>query len=100
VPAAGQSGALQLAADPGGQLKFDKSSLNATAGKVTIAFVNRSPVPHDVTIEQGARKLTGSPVITSSMTSVSAQLKPGAYTFYCSVDAHRQAGMQGTLTVR
>jgi uncharacterized cupredoxin-like copper-binding protein len=31
---------------------------------------------------------------------VSAQLKPGNYTFYCSVPGHRQAGMQGTLTVK
>ena len=27
-------------------------------------------------------------------------LKPGTYTFYCSVDAHRQGGMQGKLTVK
>jgi uncharacterized cupredoxin-like copper-binding protein len=27
-------------------------------------------------------------------------VKPGTYTFYCSVDAHKAAGMEGTLTVQ
>jgi uncharacterized cupredoxin-like copper-binding protein len=30
----------------------------------------------------------------------SRAVAPGEYAFYCSVDAHRAAGMQGTLTVK
>jgi uncharacterized cupredoxin-like copper-binding protein len=32
--------------------------------------------------------------------TVSETLKPGTYTFYCSVDGHEAAGMKGTLTVK
>jgi uncharacterized cupredoxin-like copper-binding protein len=31
---------------------------------------------------------------------VSADLKPGTYTFLCTVDGHAAAGMKGTLTVQ
>ena len=90
---------LALAADPGGALKYDKKALSAKAGKVTIAFTNASQIGHDVTIAKGPTKLGGTSVITNSKASVSLTLKPGAYVFYCSVPGHRQAGMQGTLTV-
>ena len=32
--------------------------------------------------------------------TITVALKPGKYTFYCPVDAHKQAGMKGTLTVK
>jgi len=93
------AGSLKLSADPGGQLAFEQESLTAAAGAVTIELSNDSPVPHDVTIEQGGRKIAGSPVVASDSTSVSADLEPGEYTFYCSVSTHRGAGMEGKLTV-
>jgi plastocyanin len=98
-PAATAGAPLALAADPTGMLKFDKKTLSAKAGKVTIDFTNKSQVGHDVTVAQGATKIGGTPVITNSQASVSVNLKAGQYVFYCSVPGHRQAGMQGTLTV-
>jgi uncharacterized cupredoxin-like copper-binding protein len=100
APPAGGGGAIPLAADPSGQLKFDKTALEAKAGTVTIAMKNASPVPHDVSIEGGGVDEKGKLVKDGGTSTVAAKLKPGSYTFYCSVPGHRQAGMQGKLTVR
>jgi plastocyanin len=99
APAAGAPATIAIAADPSGQLAYDKKQLQAKPGKVTFEFTNKSPIGHDVTIEQGGTKIAGSSIITGSTTTFTADLKPGSYVFYCSVDSHRQLGMQGTLTV-
>ncbi|MFL5821667.1 MAG: plastocyanin/azurin family copper-binding protein [Solirubrobacteraceae bacterium] len=92
-------GAVQVAADPSGQLAYQQKALSARAGKVTIQFTNQSPLPHDVTIESGGRRIGGTRQISQSKTTATVPLRPGTYTFYCSVDSHRQAGMHGTLAV-
>ncbi len=90
---------LQLAADPS-QLAFDQTELSAKAGKVTIDFNNPSPIPHNVVIEENGKELTGFEPIAEGEESETATLKPGTYTFFCSVPGHREAGMEGTLTVK
>jgi uncharacterized cupredoxin-like copper-binding protein len=89
---------LQLVADPSGALKFDKTTLTAPAGRVMIELTNESGVLHDVVISGGSLKET-SKRITEGSTSVTAVVGPGTYAFYCSVPGHREAGMEGTLTV-
>jgi plastocyanin len=91
---------LQLAADPGGALKFDTTSLEAKAGKVTIDFTNDSSLPHNVTIDGPGVEDEGTDTIKGSTANTTLDLKPGKYTFYCSVDGHRAAGMEGTLVVK
>jgi uncharacterized cupredoxin-like copper-binding protein len=39
------------------------------------------------------------PTFRGASNTLSLNLKPGTYTFFCSVPGHRQAGMQGTLVV-
>jgi plastocyanin len=99
-PAPGGTSAVAIAADPSGQLKYDTTSLRATPGKVVITFTNQSPVPHNVTLEvKGGAQVAATPTITGSRASITAALKPGTYTYFCSVDSHRQLGMMGTLVV-
>jgi plastocyanin len=95
------SGGLELAADPSGQLKFTKTSLSAKAGKVTIAFTNSASLAHNLTIASASGTVVGAtPTFQGGSKTLSLNLKPGTYTFYCSVPGHRQAGMQGTLVVK
>lgn len=99
--AEGGGGKLSLAANPEGQLKFDTTSLTAKAGKVEIAFTNASPLGHNVTVASSSGAVVGStPTFEGGSKTLSVTLKPGTYKFYCSVPGHRQAGMEGTLTVQ
>ncbi len=97
--AAGASTSLKLEANPQGQLAFNTKSLAAKAGSVTITMTNMSQVEHNVTIAEGSNVLGQTPVFVGGSKTLTVNLKPGTYTFYCSVPGHRQAGMEGTLTV-
>jgi plastocyanin len=99
-PAAkGPGGTVKLAADPT-QIAFDTKSLSSKPGKVTIDFNNPAQIQHDVVIAQGSKVLGKSQLISQGKTTASADLAPGSYVFYCDVPGHREAGMEGTLTVK
>jgi plastocyanin len=91
--------ALTLAANPSGQLMYNTRALSAKAGTVTITMSNMSPLEHNVTVAQGSSVLGATPTFIGGSKTLTLSLKPGTYTFYCSVPGHRQAGMEGTLTV-
>ena len=90
---------IALASPADGSLKFDKSTLEAKAGTVTINYDNPSTTAHAVEIE-GNGVEEESDTITEGKTSVTADLKPGTYEFYCPVDSHKAQGMEGKLTVK
>jgi plastocyanin len=97
---AGSGSSVDIEADPSGNLAFTSDEADAEAGEVTVDFTNSSPVPHDVRIESsGGKDIGGTKVISEGNESAKVNLKPGEYTFFCSVPGHRQAGMEGTLTV-
>jgi plastocyanin len=100
---AGGGGGATLAfeADPGGDLAYTTTEASTEAGKVTIDFNNPQSLTHDVAIEgSGGETVAQTDLIGKEETSTTANLKPGTYTFYCSVPGHREAGMEGTLTVK
>ena len=92
---------VDFEADPSGQLAYTQTDVTAKPGNATIAFDNQSSLQHDVVIEdESGNEVAKTDIITGSNTTTTADLKAGKYTFFCSVDGHRAAGMEGTLTVK
>ena len=99
-PIGGGGSKLALSADASGKLAFDKKSLQGKAGRVTIVMKNPAPLSHNVSLEGAGLDEEGEIVGQGGTSSVSATLKPGTYTFYCSVPGHREGGMEGKLTIK
>jgi plastocyanin len=92
-----KNGVLSIPADPGGQLAFTASKATGTPGPVTIEMPNKSGIDHNITIDG----LGKGPIVKNGVSSFKATLQAGkTYTYYCEVPGHREAGMQGTLTVK
>jgi len=97
---AGGGATLSFEADPEGGLAYTTTEATAKAGQVTIDFDNPQSLTHDVAIEDSSGKEVGATeLIADGSDSTTVNLKPGTYTFFCSVPGHREAGMEGTLTV-
>jgi plastocyanin len=97
---AGSAAALDIEAASSG-LAYASDTASAKAGKVTLNFTNPQPLTHDVAIEDSGGKTIGkTELIAEGSDSATVDLKPGEYTFYCTVPGHREAGMEGTLSVK
>jgi plastocyanin len=81
-------------------LAYKFADAEATAGSVTIKSENPQSTEHDIAIEGNGLNDKGEVVTSGGTSQFTADLKPGEYTFYCSVDSHRQGGMVGKLTVK
>jgi plastocyanin len=92
--------ALELTSPEDGSLVFEPSTLDAPAGEVTIEYTNPSDIQHNVAIEGDGAVLAQGETVTGGDTGpATASLEPGEYVFFCSIPGHREAGMEGQLTV-
>lgn len=97
---AGSAASVDFEAAASG-LEFTTDFDEAEAGKVTVNFTNPQAVPHDVAIETENGEVLGqTEELTEGSDSTTIDLKPGTYTYFCTVPGHREAGMEGTLTVK
>ena len=99
-PVAAKGGTLELPADPSGQLAYITKVATAPAGPLKIDSKNESAVPHDIALEGNGVKEGGKTVTGGGVSTVSATLKAGKYTYFCTLPGHREGGMLGTLTVK
>ncbi len=97
----GGSTTLAVTAAESGGLSFSRSELTASAGSVTVTLDNPggNQMPHAVEIEGNGVEEETETIDPGARASVTVDLRPGRYVFYCPVGQHRQAGMEGTLTV-
>lgn len=97
----GSASTLKFEADPNGELAYTSTSETAKAGKVTVEFKNPQALTHDVAIENSSGEEVGATeLVADGSDTTSVDLKPGTYTYFCTVPGHREAGMEGTLTVK
>jgi plastocyanin len=93
--------ALKFETPSGSELAYTTKSATAKAGNVTIEFDNQQSISHDVAIEDSSGKTVGeTELVSAGSANAEVDLKPGTYTFFCTVPGHREAGMEGTLTVK
>ena len=95
-----ENGKLEIPADPNGALAYVFANAEAKAGQLDIDSKNDSSIQHDIAIEGNGVDEKGEVVSNGGVSQISADLQSGEYTFYCSVPGHRQAGMEGKLTVK
>jgi plastocyanin len=99
-PIAAKGGKLEIPTDPNGQLAYLSKVATATAGMIEIDSPNKTATPHNIAIEGSGVSEKGEIVQNGGVSKISVSLKPGDYTYFCSVPGHREAGMEGKLTVK
>lgn len=105
-----------VADDAGGELRFEPEEIRARVGQtVRLVLDNKGLALHDFSVmdmpvrmvmEEGAAHgaegemalhVASDPGQTGALEFV--PVEPGTYTFFCSVEGHRDAGMEGRIIV-
>jgi plastocyanin len=97
----GATETLDVSSPADGGLVYQPNGLSAKPGNITITYDNPSQVPHSIAVAAANGNVLGEvQPFTAGKESVNlTNLAAGKYVFYCTVPGHREAGMQGDLTV-
>jgi plastocyanin len=94
-----EGGQLEIPAAESGALYYVFADATAPPGQLTITSPNESSVDHNIALEGGGVDEVGDVVKDGGVSEIQVDVEAGEYTFYCSVQGHREGGMEGTLTV-
>jgi len=67
--------------------------------RVTLRYRNTGLTTHDIAVKGRGVAKVGREAVPGARTAVTAILKAGSYTYYCTIPGHEAAGMKGTLKV-
>ena len=92
---------IDISSPADGSLVFQPNGVEAKPGDLTIDYDNPSQVPHSIAVATANGNILGQtqPAAGGKQTLNVPNLAPGKYIFFCTVPGHRQAGMEGDLTV-
>ena len=95
----GGAGTVDLSAT---DFKFTPSDPSVKSGEVTFKMTNDGQTTHSLEIEDvnGQDVELEGDVSPGQSGTLTANLKPGTYEFYCPVDNHKEMGMEGEITVK
>ena len=82
-----------------GNFYFKPDKISANPGIATIELTAKSGI-HDFVFDGAYPGFQLEADGGGATQSKKIDLKPGKYTFYCSITGHRAQGMEGTLTVK
>lgn len=70
------------------------------AGSYEIEVVNSGGASHDLVVERDGEDVAATEILSpGGSETLTVDLEPGQYVFYCSVGAHRSMGMEITIEV-
>ena len=82
------------------EYKLDPSDATLKAGSVTLDVTNDGTITHNLQIEGNGVEETTDSLAPGDTGELTVDLKPGSYEMYCTIDGHKDLGMEGTVTVQ
>ena len=82
------------------EYKLDPSDPTVKAGSVTFDVSNDGTTTHNLEVEGNGVEEVTDDLDAGSTGQLTVDLQPGTYEIYCTIDSHRDQGMEGELTVQ